>query len=164
MADYGFDGMIKVGWVPTIADISAPTVAELTAGIDLEDHLVPDGLSTPSDTAEIDNSKLSSTFNTAVVGRRNFNGLSVTYVRGSDSGAQEVEDALVYQAAGYLVVRRDVVASTAWAAAQTVEVYPAQAKQPAPADPAENTLQTVQVGFTLTSEPQGYGDPATVAA
>ena len=115
MADYGFDGMIKVGWVPTIADISAPTVAELTAGVDLEDHLTPDGLATPSDTAEIDNSKLSSTFNTAVVGRRNFNGLSVTYVRGSDVDAQAVEDALIYQASGYLVVRRDVAASVDWA-------------------------------------------------
>jgi hypothetical protein len=36
MPDLGFDGMIKVSWVTTIANIASPTVAELTAGTSLE--------------------------------------------------------------------------------------------------------------------------------
>jgi hypothetical protein len=36
MADYGFDGMIKVAFVPTIANFTAPKLTELTAGTPLE--------------------------------------------------------------------------------------------------------------------------------
>src|SRR3954470_10804397 len=108
MADLGFDGMVRVAFVPTLTSIAAPTVAQITAGVDLEGRLRPDGLATPSDTGRIDNSKLKSTFGTEIVGRRSFSGISVTYVRGpeTDTEAGEVEDALVYRAVGYLVVRR----------------------------------------------------------
>jgi hypothetical protein len=166
MADLGFDGNVKVTFAPTITNISAPTVAELNAGVDLEDRLLPDGLATPSDTGEVDNSKLGSTFSTAVAGRRSFSGLMVKYVRGpvSDTLASDVEDALVYRATGYLVVRRDVDAGTAWAAAQRVEVYPVQCKNPNPDSPAPDTLQAVEVGMTLTAEPKAFGDWALVAA
>jgi len=166
MADLGFDGFIKVAFVPTIVDIAAPTVAELNAGVDLECRLLPDGLATPSDTGEVDNSKLCSTFSTAIVGRRSFSGVMVKYVRGpeSDTEAQAVEEALVYRATGYLVVRRDLLAETAWAASQKVEVYPVQLKQPNPDSPAPDTLQAVEVGMTITASPKAFGDFATVSA
>jgi hypothetical protein len=32
-ADMLLDGNVKVSWVPTIANIAAPTAAELTAGV-----------------------------------------------------------------------------------------------------------------------------------
>lgn len=164
MADLGFDGMVRVAFVPTIANIAAPTVAELGAGVDLECRLLPDGLSTPSETAEIDTSKLCSTSNSAIVGRRSYSGLSVKYVRGTEAEAQEVEEALVYKATGFLVVRRDIVATTAWAASQRVEVYPVQVKEPNPDSPAADALQAVEVGFTNTGDPRGFSNPATVAA
>jgi hypothetical protein len=166
MADLGFDGMVRVAFVPTIANISAPTVVELTAGVDLEGRLRPDGLATPSDTGRIDNSKLKSTFGTEIVGRRSFSGVSVTYVRGpeSDAEATEVEEALVYRAVGFLVIRRDKLATAAWASGDRVEVYPVQVAQPNPANPGPDALQEVEVGFAVTSEPKAFGDFATVAA
>lgn len=162
--DLGFDGMMRVVWAPTIANIAAPTVAELTAGVDLTPRLLPDGLNTPVDTGEVDTSKMSSTANSARVGRRNFSGLSVKYVRGTEDGDTEVEEALVYGATGYLVVRRDIAYATAIAASQRVEVYPSQCKEPNPDSPGPDALQAVEVGFTNTSEPRGYSNPATVAA
>jgi hypothetical protein len=163
MADYGFDGNIKVTFAATVANPSAPTVSELNAGVPLEDVLLPDGLDTPADTADVDSSKLSSTFNTAIVGRRSFSP-SVSYVRGDHAAAVAAEQALVYQARGYLFVRRNQAATVAWAAGQKVESYPVQAKQPNPAKPAANALQSVEVGFTMTGNPRAYADPATVAA
>ena len=162
MADYGFDGMIKVSWLDAVANMSAPTVTELSGGITLEDRLTPDGLATGSDTAEVDTSKLNSTFNSARVGRRSVSP-SVTYVRGDDAHAKEVEETLVYGAAGVLAVRRNKLASVAWAAADEVELYPVQCKQPNPSNPAANADQTVEVGMTMTGDPKAYGEPATVA-
>lgn len=163
MADYGFDGMIKVTWVPAIANIASPTLAELTAGIDLEGRLTPDGLTTGAETAEVDSSKLNSVSNSAVPGRRSFS-VGVKYVRGDDADALEVEAALIYGARGFLVVRRDKLATIDYAAADNVEVYPAACRQPNPDAPAADTLQAVDVPMTVTSEPKGYGDFATVAA
>jgi hypothetical protein len=166
VADLGFDGMVRVAFVPAIANIAAPTVAELTAGVDLEGRLRPDGLATPSDTGRIDNSKLRSTFGTEIVGRRSFSGISVTYVRGpeSDEEATEVEEALTYRAVGFLVIRRDKLATAAWTAADRVEVYPVQVAQPNPANPGPDALQEVEVGFALTAEPKAFGDFGAVAA
>lgn len=162
MADYGFDGMIKVSWVPTIANIGAPTLAELAAGVDMECRLTPDGLTTGAETAEVDSSKLCSTSNSAVVGRRTFT-VGVKYVRGDDEEAQAVEEALVYGARGFLTVRRDLSATVDYAAAQKIEVYPAQVRQPNPDAPAANALQAVDVPMVVTKEPRGYGDPAVIA-
>ena len=166
MADLGFDGMVKVSFVPTIVAIAAPTVSELTAGTSLEGRLLPDGLATPVETATIDNSKMNSTANSEIVGRRSFSGLMVKYVRGpsSDTAAAAVETALVYGATGYLVVRRDIVATTAWTAAQKVEVYPVQVKEANPDSPGPDTLQAVEVGFAVTADPRGFSNRATVAA
>lgn len=165
MADLGFDGMIKVSWVEDIADISAPTVAELDAGVSLEGRLLPDGLTVSADTADVDNSKMNSTANSAIAGRRSFT-LGVKYVRGdsADTEAAAVESALVYRANGNLVVRRDIVSTTGWAAAQKVEVYPAQCGEANPDAPGPDTLQAVEVPMKNTAEPRAITNRATVAA
>lgn len=125
MADYGFDGMVKVAWVATLTAPGAPTAVQLTAGTPLDGRLTPDGLTITSETATVDTSKLNSTGNSQIIGRDSFT-VSVKYVRGDDTAATAVQTALVRGANGYLVVRRDKVATAAWAAADKVEVYPVQ--------------------------------------
>ena len=44
MADVIIDGYIRVSSVPTIANLAAPTAAELNAGIAYEMLLTPEGL------------------------------------------------------------------------------------------------------------------------
>lgn len=165
MADLGFDGMIKVSWVTTITNIAAPTVAELNAGTSLEGRLLPDGLTISADTAGVDNSKLSSTANSQIVGRGTWS-LGVKYVRGdsADTAATAVETAMAPKANGYLVVRRDIVSTTAWAAAQKVEVYPGQIGYANPDSPAADTLQAVAVPIMSTAQPRDITNRATVAA
>jgi hypothetical protein len=164
MADLGFDGMIKVSWVTTIANIGAPTVAELNAGVSLEGRLTADGLTISADTADVDTSKLNSTANSAKAGRRTFT-LGVKYVRGdsADTAATAVETALVWGADGYLVVRRDIESSQAWAASQLVEVYPAECGEKNPDSPAPNAQQAVAVPMKNTAAPRSLSNRATVA-
>ncbi len=162
MADLGFDGLIKVSWVTTIANIAAPTVAELNAGTSLEGRLQPDGLTVSADTADVDNSKMNSTANSMIAGRRSFT-LGVKYIRGDDTAALAVEAALVYRANGHLVVRRNLVSTVAYAAGQKVEVYPAQCGEANPDSPAPDTLQAVEVPMKNTAEPRSISVPATVA-
>lgn len=164
MADYGFDGMIKVSFVPTIAVITAPTTTELNAGTPLEAQLTPDGLSVAIATAGVDTSKLNSTANSEIIGRDTYT-VSVKYVRGGHSYATAIQAALTRGASGYLVARRDIVATTAWASSQKVEVYPIQCQRPSPDTPAANALQTVMVPMSVTDggSVRGVDNPATIA-
>jgi hypothetical protein len=164
MPDLGFDGMLKVSWVTTIANLTAPTAVELNAGTSLEGVLVADGLTISSETGEVDNSKLNSTANTVIVGRGTWT-LSIKYVRGdaANTAAVAVEAAMVPKANGYLVVRRDILASTAWAAAQKVEIYPGQIGYANPDSPEADTLQAVEVPIKNTGTPKDITSRATVA-
>lgn len=155
MADLSFDGLMRVHFVPTIANIAAPTAVEVTAGTDLTPRLTPDGLNVGTDTNSIDNTKMSSTANSAKAGRRTFT-VSVTYTRGTAAPELAVETALVYRATGYLVVRRDTAYATAFAAGQKVEVYPVELGEANPTSPAPDTLQNVEVPMYVTGQPQSY--------
>lgn len=161
MADYGFDGMVKVSWVSTIANIATPTAAELNAGVALEPRLTADGLDTSAATANIDTSKMNSTANASVIGRDTFT-IMVKYVRGSDTAAQLVETTLIRGASGFLVVRRNALSTVAWTVADKVEVYPVQCHRPNPDKPAPNALQAVTVAMENTAFPKAFGDFATV--
>ena len=163
MADLTYDGMMRVAFVPTIANIAAPTVAELGAGIDLTPRLAPDGLSRSADTGSVDTTKMNSTANTQKAGRRSFTA-SVTYVRGTDEPATEVEEALTYRAAGFLVIRSNVTWETPWTAAQVVEVYPVEVGEANPGAPGPDTQQSVEVPLLVTDTPRTITSPATVAA
>lgn len=157
MADLISDGMIRVYHVPTIANKAAPTVAELNAGTRLDTVMTPDGWGVEASTAEVDNSSLSSTYDTRSAGRRSFGG-SITVKR--QAGSDAVFSTLVYQATGFLVKRDAKAAGDAWAAGDKVEVYPVQYgernRQSGP-----NTVQRYSVPVFVTDD---AATGATVAA
>lgn len=152
MADLVTDGMIKVSWVSTISVITAPTAAELNAGVPLEGRLTPDGLKTDAATTAVPNSKLSSTYDTAQVGRRAAT-LGVTFVD-SDAASDTVRSTLIYRAAGYLAVRRNkaVLTNPTFVATDKVDVFPAACEDPMPHYGA-NVMQTYEVPMVSTAEP-----------
>lgn len=162
--DYGFDGMIKVSFVPTLTTPTAPTVTAISAGTPLEGRLTPDGLSISVETASVDTSKLNSTANSETIGRDSYT-VSVKYVRGDQTEATAVQTALVRGAAGYLVVRRDKLATVDWTVADKVEVYPVICARPNPDVPAPNALQAVTVPMRVTDGNlvRGVDNPATLA-
>ena len=69
MADVVIDGYIRVSSVPTIANLAAPTTAELNAGVAYEMLLTQDGLNGFASTTNwVNNSALGSTFDTQLPG------------------------------------------------------------------------------------------------
>lgn len=152
------DGNYLVTWVPTIANMAAPTIAELTAGIDLECQITPDGLSREASDEMVDTSRLCSVFTTQRIGRTSFE-VSLTLVRLDTSavgGATEDEayDTLQKGTLGYLVIRDNLPATTAYAASQEVEVYYVEAGTRSKATPAANEQMTFTVPFSVMTEPQ----------
>jgi hypothetical protein len=152
MADITADGKTRVYWVSTIANIQAPTTTELNAGIALHSTMTADGLNGfRPDTADVDTSALDSTFNTTVNGRTSFDNTMIRLKK--QSGTDTIFTTLVRDTAGYLVVRRSVTASTAWASAQACEVYPALCGEVARVDPEPNTVERYEVPMKITSSP-----------
>ncbi len=152
MADIVADGRTRVSWVPTIANIAAPTTTELNAGLLLQSLLTADGLAGfQPETAKVDTSSLASTFNTARNGRTSFDSPMLT-LKKQDTG-DTAYTTLIRDAVGYIVVRTSLTESTAYASTQAVRVYPVQCGEVQHVDVEENSLERYQVPLTITSTP-----------
>ncbi len=152
MADVLADGKIRVAYVPSIANIAAPTTTELNAGLLLQSLLTADGFSGfQPDTAKVDTSSLASTFNTAVNGRTSFDSPKLR-LKKQDTG-DTAYTTLIRDTAGYIVVRQSVAQATAWTSTQAVRVYPIQCGEVAHMDVEENSLERYEGPLTVTSQP-----------
>jgi hypothetical protein len=149
VTDLVSDGKIRVYWLTACANINTPTTTELNAGMRLDQNMTADGLDRSFDTADVDLSALSSTFDTKGVGRRTPT-IGVTIKR--QTGTDAIAAALTYQAPGFLVVRDNIDANTAWTTGDKCEVYPATCKQGSKAY-GPNTVQRVTIPMTVTSDP-----------
>lgn len=161
MADIIIDGKVRVDEVQTIADISAPTVAELGAGTRLDETMTPDGLvGFEPDTADVDTSALSSTFDTVRPGRDSFSGTMLRLKKQAQAG-DTTYDTLVKNYETHIVVRTGIDADTAYSSSQEVRVYPVACGQVRNLPPEANTVERYEVPTKI------YDDPdlrATVAA
>ncbi|HEY9473586.1 MAG TPA: hypothetical protein VIS06_06995 [Mycobacteriales bacterium] len=161
MADLIVDSFTRLDWVPTIANLSAPTTTELTAGTHLTDQIPPDGFDPGVDTAAIDTSALSGKTHTEQGGRDTHKiVLTIKRVSGTDT----VASTLIKGATGFLVVRRGTATATAYAADDTVEIYPGECSAQKNMATAENAVDKYQVQIFVTGEPKTSSAPATVAA
>lgn len=159
MSDLISDGKTRVAWVTSIANINAPTVAELNAGADYTQRITPDGLKVEPSTASVDTGSLASTFDTSTVGRIGFEN-EITFKRG-DTGPDDAPfTTLKYGVSGYLVVRRSVAYTTAWTIGQKAEVYPITCGEPKHIPPAANEVAKFASSMMVTSQP---ATSATVA-
>jgi hypothetical protein len=152
MPDITADGKTRVYWVPTIANINAPTTTELNAGLALQSILTADGMvAFRPDTADVDTSALDSTFNTTVNGRTSFSGTLLRLKK--QSGTDTIFTTLVRDAAGYVVIRRSVASTTAWTSTQACEVYPALCGEVARVDPEPNSVERYEIPIKVTASP-----------
>jgi hypothetical protein len=153
MSDIVIDGQVKVAFVPTITNLSAPTVAQLNAGTDLGPFIAPGGMEGwEASTDEVDTSAIDSTFNTKRPGRTSYSGTALVLKK--QSGTDTVFDALkVKLTNGFLVVRRGVPKATAWASTQKVEVYPVSTGQWTPLPVEANTVYRYRVPMPVVAEP-----------
>lgn len=152
MADIIVDGKVKVALVDSISDISAPTAAELAAGTDITDQLTADGLvGFQPDTAEVDTTSLQSTFDTKQPGRASYSG---TMLRLKKQDTDTVYNTYVKDTATHVVIRRDgTPATTAFTAADEVEVYPVVCGETSNIDPEPNTVQRWELPVMVSTQP-----------
>lgn len=152
MADIIVDGMTRVGWVTAIANIAAPTVSELNAGILLHDLMTSDGLNGfKPDTADVPTSKFSARFDTTLPGRVNFSNPTLRLCR--QTSPDTVYNTLAYNTIGYVVVRRGILAATAWLSTQVVQVFPSACGERSDLDPEPNTLQRWESPLSFWATP-----------
>ena len=152
MSDIIGDGKTRVDHVPAIASQNAPTTTELNAGIRVSANMTKDGLvGFKPETADAPTSGIESTFDTAVNGRRTFSGMALRFKK--QSGTDTVYTTLAPDATGYIVVRRGITATTAYASAQAIEVYPVMYGEAAFMDPEDNMPLRYEVPIMLTGAP-----------
>jgi hypothetical protein len=147
MADIISDGNVKVSWVTTISNTAAPTTSELNAGVALESFITPDGLKIDTSTDAIDNSALNSTQSTQMAGRRS-DSIELTMKNQGQSAAPWTTFAS--KPSGYVVIRRSIATTTAYASGQKLQVFPAQAGDRNFQSPAANDLEKFSVKFFIT--------------
>jgi hypothetical protein len=133
MAVVPIDGNVRVTFCSAITTTTAPTTTELNAGTALEGYITPDGLDIAPTTGQRDTSNLGSRQNTYKSGRKSF---AIKVMFHHASGTDVPWNLLPYNTDGFLVVRRGVDATTAWATSDKVEVYPVNTGEPVETKPA----------------------------
>lgn len=155
MADIVIDGKVRVYFVPTIANIAAPTVAELNAGTALTSRLTPTGLEGfESSDADVDSTSLASTFDTKLPGRTSFSGTGLVFKK--DDGTDTVFNALSTKGTtGNIVVRSNGVdQATAWTIGQLCRVYPGRTGTHSPVGIGEaNSMERFRIPWFISPEP-----------
>ena len=124
MPDIISDGQTKVLWVTTIATPSAPTSAELTAGVALELLITPDGFNITPTQDMVDTSSLASTQDSEVPGRYKETGDLTFKQQGYTAAPWMTFDDTTpgVRPSGFLVTRIGKPSTTAIAAADKVTV------------------------------------------
>lgn len=161
MADIIVDGMTRVAFVPTIAVVGSPTVAELNAGTLLHDNLTAGGLEGfEASPAEVDNTSFGSRFDTKLPGTSGYSGSRLILKK--KTGSDTVHTTLTtFGTSGYIAVRDGVDKDAAWAAAQPVNLYPIMTGDWDYMARERNSVLRYWVATPITEEPT---KPATVAA
>jgi hypothetical protein len=158
MARYVYEGKTDAWWVTTIANKAAPTVAEINAGTNLTNFVAKDGVATNFTNNKVDSASIAETFNAQLAGSFGSD-LELTMFR--DDTADTAWNLWVQGTNGFVVLRRAVASGAAVAAAQKVEVFPAQMLEPTVANSAQDTQVRFTGGVAVTSAPN---QKATIAA
>lgn len=159
MAVVPIDGRVIVGFATSIANISAPTVTELTTGSTrLETFITPDGLEVTPATGKVDVSNLGSVANAARAGRIDWT-IKVTFHH--DGTTDTAWNLFPYRTAGYLWVRRGIDKATAVLSTQKVSVYGVESGEPDEIDPKPDGVWDFVIDFMVNEN--GYASRAVVA-
>jgi len=142
------DGEVKVAWVATISNTSAPTTTEIAAGTELTGWL--SSLDTPLDGDAVDSSDLSSAFNKSVAGTYG-GGVTATMYR--DDTTDTAYALFPRNTEGFMVIRRFGGSDVAWASADDVEVWNLRVITESPSSMDRNNVQMFTVDFATIDEP-----------
>jgi hypothetical protein len=158
MSRLPYEGRTNVYWATTVASKNAPTVAEITAAVNVTNFVPKDGVAPNLTTNNVDSATIAEIFDAQVVGSYGAN-VQITGFR--DDTADTFYDLCVYGTNGFLILDRFNPSGTLPSAGDKVEVWPAQMHEPVNQNSATNTQQRFIETFAITSAPALR---ATVAA
>lgn len=155
------EGNLKVHYLTTVADISAPTEGEIEAGIHLTPFLVRGSLNRPAGGQTAGAADVDSAYNKTQAGTFGSD-MSAQFYR--DDDADTAWDTLPRLTVGFIVVAPYGYGGTTLSdpvGGEAVEVYPIEVADRSPNAAAENETQKFAVTFAVTDEPD---QDAVVAA
>jgi hypothetical protein len=150
MAREPYEKNMRVHWVPTISNIQAPTVAEITAGKYWGTAVTKDGVAVNVTQNGVDTAAIDTDFDSEIGGSWAAKP-EVTFMR---DGVTETNfwDFITRGTAGYLVIRAFGASGVA-VIGDKAQVYPAEMGQVKPSNSAANEAQKFTCQFFVTAEP-----------
>lgn len=146
MAQRSYEDTIQVFFVATIADIAAPTVAELTAGTEITCFLSADGWQPNTTTNTVDADSLCTTVDGKIPGTVGYD-LSLMGFR--DDTTDTLWDLWIRGTTGYIVYVPFGDPGTTPAALDTVSVFRGAMNEKSLANSAKNTRQMFTAPFAV---------------
>lgn len=165
------DGMVRTDFVESIADVNAPTVAELTAAgnLALSMWLTADGFQANHTQDMIDDDREGSAAVGTIPGQEKWSDTLLRVVdninRQNASGnpiANTAVEKLKQGVEGFLVRRRGLPSTADWAAGQIVSVLPVRFGIKTPVAHAVNQRQLSQISFSV--DPGATDETSTIVA
>lgn len=149
----------RVHWLPAVADISAPTVAEITAGDYLGRLVTKDGAALGVSQNRVEAAAIDELFDAERMG--SWGARPVLTIYRDDTDESDGWDLVSNGETGFLFISPFQATPGAEAAGDPAYVLPAEMGVPMPQDSGANSPQTFKLEFAVTSEPDL---DATVAA
>lgn len=149
----GYEGIVKVRFVPTISNVAAPTVAEVNAGTDITSFMTKDGLNPGATNNRIQANDLGSTYDAEAMGSQGTQ-LQLKFYR--DFTTDTPFSLLgTFGTVGYIVeAPGGFTSGNTPTIGDKVNVWPIQTGNPLFAASAANTAQTWTCDIAVTSTPK----------
>jgi hypothetical protein len=153
------DGRVAVGFVTSIAVLSAPTLTEVTTNSTrLETLITPDGLDISAATGKIDVGNLASVANGYRAGRITWD-VKITFHH--DGVTDTAWNLFPYRTSGFLWVRKGIDRNTAMASGNKLQVWAIETAEPNDASWKPEGVWDFTSEFFVTEI--GYASRAVVA-
>lgn len=160
MTKYVFDGKTRVGLIPALYNIDAPTLVELAAGTDISCDLTSGGLRLAKTTEFLDASPWKGDALSTRIGHYGFAGPSLEGYRFTPPDTELLWDLAVFRAEMFMVVRRGVDTEQPWADGDLVETYEIRFGKRSVYDSGVDTPVTFTVPIAIVDD----SDQAVVTA
>lgn len=145
-----YEGTMNVYFATDVADVSAPTVTEITAAVDITCDLSKDGIAPNISTNNVDIAALCETFDATIPGSF---GADFQLTGFRDDTTEALWDLAIYGTAGFLIIEYFGEPGVLPEAGDKVGVWPVTMNQKSPANSAANTAQMFTVPFNVTAQP-----------
>lgn len=149
MSKKASEGNVKVYFLPTVASLAAPTVANIAAGTNITPWLPTTGVGVDWTQNNASISMLDASFTPEQIGTESV-AIELTFTRDSVTADDDAYELFDRGLEGYLLISRFGTPI----AGSRVEVYPIAAHRAVPLTPAENEFQQAKAKLAVRDTPE----------